>query len=207
MDLGAAALPGKQDSGLVAGLAVKNGNHLEHVIRDAIKDFSAAERQQYELIWNFANHKGSRIHGWSLPTGPFTVFAIRENYALAALGPGTAKKYLDLLEEKPADEAPIQIVMRPGFLMFAWLAADQFLSDPESAGRVLSRLRLGDSSWGTDWALKSMQSPRGKHFQDVQRRLGAEHVLRISVRGGEDLRVAVEINAQLLRLASIYLPK
>jgi hypothetical protein len=120
-------------AGIIAGLKLKKGRKLEHLLRDAVKDLSAAHKETFRVKWNHARHGSTRIHTMRFPNVPIDLLhrylldkgpaksptgkpagaegldvfvAIRDDVALISTDLTILKEGLDGLARAPTSETP-----------------------------------------------------------------------------------------------------
>jgi hypothetical protein len=89
LDFGAALY--KDD--LVAGLKIRNGRKVEHLLRDLVKDLSPADKADFSLKWNHSRIGKTRLHKLTVLSDPDSQTAAPLKtpsgpiFAFSALGP------------------------------------------------------------------------------------------------------------------------
>jgi hypothetical protein len=215
LDAGFAALrgPAKGAESLVGGVAGIAGRRLENVVRDTFKDLPADERDAVALHWNYTHAGTSRVHLLWTPPGAqgkkVPIYAtFGPNEVLLSLSEAGMKDAVHRWAQPVAEDAPpihveahLQALAQ---LVFAfkglagkrtWSPARPF--DFQDQGDLFRSL----DEWVASPEGQKVSARLSKFFpspDDDQLRL------RLSLHGGDDLRLRLEMPAQLLRLIPLF---
>jgi hypothetical protein len=211
---------------LTAGLRVKNGLKLENLLRDLLKDLTAADRKLYRLRWNYARHAGQRIHTGRLEVQlataahPADLYAtFRKDAILASLAfplgrgsrdpkgdpPGLAalKEALDRLDKPAAAGAPLlRADVNPVWVAVAAALFEGAEKDRARAASWYERIASGK----VDAA--AVRKLRGTGPGDILAPFDPKELDRIKVRvvlrGGRALRLRVALHTYALKLVPVF---
>jgi hypothetical protein len=174
--------PGKLP-GWVPALQVNNARKLEHLIRDFIKDMPADERDVFGLHWDYARHAGTKIHKADVTIMPGMAYhaylAIGADVVLLSQSPDLAALKGALDDLRKADRVPAPPIRLEADLWVVFsmgVTISAFAKDLGAFGKVMMKLA-------------GAFPPFGAKNQKV----------RISLQGGKDLRLRLEVPTQILR--------
>jgi hypothetical protein len=117
--------PGSEENALVLiGVKVRNGDKLNHLLRDTVKDLPAAVKRDYVIAWNRDRHGKARIHEVERIAGIDTkgFLAIRDDVVFVGLGKKSLKPVKEALDGfgRTDPTATPFVQVEASHALFAW---------------------------------------------------------------------------------------
>jgi hypothetical protein len=199
---------------IVVAARTAGARQIEHTIRDVIKDTPPAEREGVHLKLNVARHDKVPIHAVTLPSFDKdwnAYFAVRGEALLLGANLDRLRRTLDDLQRPPPAAAPVQFECRGDVVTFPAVVLYAVQRRPKDFGRILNALPQGDGAKIAAIAGKMipeiLKDPR---VTAMQRMAGERHLdrrrLRLSLHGGAELRLRLEMHGDLLLVLGPFLP-
>jgi hypothetical protein len=197
-------------AGVVAGLRVRNGRQLEHVLRDAFKGMSRAERLEGVVVrWKHSRRGKTLIHTITTPTpiGTFTLFLATGNEViLAASNEAFLKEALDgLAQESSLVAAPAQLDGTLHSLFGFYVLGSLVDKDEKLVPSLFSVLAGGHGDKVEAFLVKTFTAPGWKQMKrEVYGALDKDEVqkarFRLNLLGGDAVHLRLELSSLFLKL-------
>jgi hypothetical protein len=200
--------------GLLAGIRLRKGRQLEHVLRDAFKDLSAAERFMFLLRWNHARFGKVKIHQVRLRSRYHRVdiyLAVTDEVLYVS---PSLKRLTGALgrprKTPPPDPALIRLELGHTSITVGCVFALMAARDPGSALALARAIGRGDGPTAQAGMKKFFATPAAKRLHGLLHQFfkgvpESKVRLRLTVRGGAALHLRLDVTTQLLGLIPVML--